>query len=351
MLLSLWYKALRNFYSRPCGRGDPRALGRASAAKYFYSRPCGRGDSALFCSRQIPFYFYSRPCGRGDRNERSWSMSTIIISTHAPAGGATDGDHADTLGDVISTHAPAGGATDMMRDADDDKTRISTHAPAGGATYNTPLYCSRSSFLLTPLREGRRRLPEIMREMQRFLLTPLREGRRPSYAVFRSLISYFYSRPCGRGDPPTDSLKAPEMPFLLTPLREGRHDVPDAKTETEKFLLTPLREGRLLYRNHLRLDIRLFLLTPLREGRPTLVLILERNVLISTHAPAGGATIISGQPGLGKTFLLTPLREGRPPRGGKSNPLSPYFYSRPCGRGDSNFPQVRHEVLRQIAER
>lgn len=28
-----------------------------------------------------------------------------------------------------------------------------------------------------------------------------------------------------------------------------------------------------------------------------------------------------------------------------------YFYSRPCGRGDSNFPQVRHEVLRQIAER
>ena len=32
-------------------------------------------------------------------------------------------------------------------------------------------------FLLTPLREGRRRLPEIMREMQRFLLTPLREGR------------------------------------------------------------------------------------------------------------------------------------------------------------------------------
>ena len=27
------------------------------------------------------------------------------------------------------------------------------------------------------------------------------------------------------------------------------------------------------------------------------------------------------------------------------------FYSRPCGRGDGNFPQVRHEVLRQIAER
>lgn len=53
--------------------------------------------------------------------------------------------------------------------------------------------------------------------------------------------------------------------------------------------------------------------------------------------------------------------------------ITMYFYSRPCGRGDqslsamcsatnaflltplregdSNFPQVRHEVLRQIAER
>ena len=50
---------------------------------------------------------------------------------------------------------------------------------------------------------------------------------------------------------------------------------------------------------------------------------------ISTHAPAGGATIL----------------HCRHARGGQN------FYSRPCGRGDSNFPQVRHEVLRQIAER
>ena len=52
-------------------------------------------------------------------------------------------------------------------------------------------------------------------------------------------------------------------------------------------------------------------------------------VLISTHAPAGGATNVPSK----QEYSL-------------SN-----FYSRPCGRGDSNFPQVRHEVLRQIAER
>ena len=72
-----------------------------------------------------------------------------------------------------------------------------------------------------------------------------------------------------------------------------------------------------------------FLLTPLREGR----------------RPWGrrGST----QNG----FLLTPLREGRHSARKQSDERCFYFYSRPCGRGDSNFPQVRHEVLRQIAER
>ena len=55
----------------------------------------------------------------------------------------------------------------------------------------------------------------------------------------------------------------------------------------------------------------------------------RRKKLISTHAPAGGATA---------AYLH-----------GRHNVCD--FYSRPCGRGDSNFPQVRHEVLRQIAER
>ena len=50
-------------------------------------------------------------------------------------------------------------------------------------------------------------------------------------------------------------------------------------------------------------------------------------------------------------FLLTPLREGRQLHFAVDFNLVDYFYSRPCGRGDGNFPQVRHEVLRQIAER
>ena len=74
--------------------------------------------------------------------------------------------------------------------------------------------------------------------------------------------------------------------------------------------------------------------------------------IISTHAPAGGATQTSCDSSqAGNQFLLTPLREGRHSQISASLFVQFYFYSRPCGRGDSNFPQVRHEVLRQIAER
>ena len=61
--------------------------------------------------------FYSRPCGRGDSAPAASSSLSAAISTHAPAGGATD--DAGGVGPVhtISTHAPAGGATAPARDS------------------------------------------------------------------------------------------------------------------------------------------------------------------------------------------------------------------------------------------
>ena len=123
------------------------------------------------------------------------------------------------------------------------------------------------TFLLTPLREGRREYPlrwtrkhhfysrpcgrgdaaprKDMSEEYLFLLTPLREGRqsrieepcdrpcnfysRPcgrgdrSAAVRAGIKKYFYSRPCGRGDARREKKSLPSGRFLLTPLREGRH--------------------------------------------------------------------------------------------------------------------------------
>ena len=145
-------------------------------------------------------------------------------------------------------------------------------------------------FLLTPLREGRRRPPRRHSPSGLFLLTPLREGRPDPDAGVEHLLSisthapaggattngsktisgtsisthapaggatkgriiwqqkttYFYSRPCGRGDRLIASSNPIWFLFLLTPLREGRHS----------------------------------------ERRPH-----SRWRFISTHAPAGGATV------------------------------------------------------------
>ena len=56
--------------------------------------------------------------------------------------------------------------------------------------------------------------------------------------------------------------------------------------------------------------------------------------IISTHAPAGGATIIAECEEQGIQFLLTPLREGRLVLQRLGGSHGKNFYSRPCGRGD-----------------
>ena len=78
-----------NFYSRPCGRGDAERELRLRDLRDFYSRPCGRGDAAVLI------------------------VADVLVA--------------------ISTHAPAGGATESIQNG---------YAPR--------------TFLLTPLREGRR---------------------------------------------------------------------------------------------------------------------------------------------------------------------------------------------------
>ena len=60
--------------------------------------------------------------------------------------------------------------------------------------------------------------------------------------------------------------------------------------------------------------------------------------IISTHAPAGGATIIAECEEQGIQFLLTPLREGRLVLQRLGGSHGKNFYSRPCGRGDFSPP-------------
>ena len=173
-----WRTTAQNFYSRPCGRGD--FPGRSHAGRrclYFYSRPCGRGDRAGSPRYGLCADFYSRPCGRGDSSKARRRKSSSENFYSRPCG---RGDQTPGLlrrRGQISTHAPAGGATEF-EDRFQQRLGISTHAPAGGATMRIHTRRRSAKFLLTPLREGRHGEPLNSATATVFLLTPLREGRR-----------------------------------------------------------------------------------------------------------------------------------------------------------------------------
>ena len=101
------------------------------------------------------------------------------------------------LAEVISTHAPAGGAT-TGRSPGCRKESISTHAPAGGATSAAGQSKSQFRlFLLTPLREGRPEWCEKIVNGRKFLLTPLREGRPVVREIFGSVLKISTHAPAG----------------------------------------------------------------------------------------------------------------------------------------------------------
>ena len=165
----------------------------------------------------------------------------------------------------ISTHAPAGGATTLLGVLAHPAT-ISTHAPAGGATRKEPKK-PRPDLISTHAPAGGATLGCAPRPGGVLISThaPAGGATFPEHLRCRASAD-FYSRPCGRGDERSSVLGNAGRAFLLTPLREGR-PAQGAERETD--------------------------------------------FIISTHAPAGGATH------------------------GRRKPIGPsHFYSRPCGRGD-----------------
>ena len=123
--------------------------------------------------------------------------------------------------------------------------------------------------------------------------------------------------------------------FLLTPLREGRHADGDDCTQTPLISTHAPAGGATKPYFLINLIFSLFLLTPLREGRPAAGRDRKKMAEISTHAPAGGATADARSQG-GRGLIST-----HAPAGGAtdfalriSRPR-PHFYSRPCGRGDA----------------
>ena len=129
---------------------------------------------------------------------RMADSAELLISTHAPAGGATSYFQGVTASRLISTHAPAGGATKDQFGMDASLS-ISTHAPAGGATYEHKQHRRAENISTHAPAGGATKLFISQPMKEKFLLTPLREGRR-ILLYFIVEQQHFYSRPCGRGD-------------------------------------------------------------------------------------------------------------------------------------------------------
>ena len=250
----------------PAGGATGAAAGRLCQRQNFYSRPCGRGDRQYRAQRINWIHFYSRPCGRGDREPRE-VRAEIHDFYSRPCG---RGDRSSSPARQAQTYfysRPCGRGDLHDPGANREIRTISTHAPAGGATldHGVQLLC-RLHFYSRPCGRGDARRPLRTRTSATFLLTPLREGR-----PFR-----FRRCPC-------------RPLFLLTPLREGRRLPACAKTLCPYFYSRPCGRGD----------------KPNPSGN-------SQYAAISTHAPAGGATLMDAE-------------EIR---------CAKHFYSRPCGRGD-----------------
>ena len=156
---------------------------------------------------------------------------------------------------------------------------ISTHAPAGGATYGfeVTLFDEDYYFYSRPCGRGDQK-PEV-RTIRRYISTHAPAGGATRVCHHRCRQNdNFYSRPCGRGDNEINIGQRHGSQFLLTPLREGRQVLKRLVRIGTVFLLTPLREGRpvsLLC----SASAGIFLLTPLREGRQARM----ANTLPCTH--------------------------------------------------------------------
>ena len=197
------------------------------------------------CYTIIQSHFYSRPCGRGDwlAGQMGLPVEKFLLTPlregrRQPAGGTPDRRN-------ISTHAPAGGATSKTECVHQARN-ISTHAPAGGATISNGSRSWPRRFLLTPLREGRlNRI--VIALMQELISTHAPAG--GATADLRRCWKHrphFYSRPCGRGDtPPGQPERSLHHISTHAPAGGATCEENGIEEPLMQFLLTPLREGRL----------------------------------------------------------------------------------------------------------
>ena len=279
-----------DFYSRPCGRGDVTDAPYTYTETEFLLTPLREGRrGAHRYRRRAKKHFYSRPCGRGDPSAGSpYTTPGQFLLTPLREGRRSMINTKHVLSVFLLTPLREG------------------RRPWGrrGSTQN--------GFLLTPLREGRRASSQMRTNICGFLLTPLREGRLYEHKQHRRAENISTHAPAGGATCELQAAVAAVL-FLLTPLREGRPlRSPSPLRSWAYFYSRPCGRGDPEAIIKIAETLTISTHAPAGGATGSDVLPFSR-IAISTHAPAGGATYAVGVSGReGELFLLTPLREGRP---------------------------------------
>ena len=232
---------LRFQLTRPRGARLVRAFAFAEPDLFQLTRPRGARPELIVID-DLGKGFNSRAREGRDR-PHPYAYRGRQVSTHAPARGATVRSYAPQEDEEVSTHAPARGATRRRRRSR-RRLKVSTHAPARGATIARAAEGPSSDVSThAPARGATGRLRPCRAAAWKFQLTRPRGARRFWLASMAS-TQCFNSR-----------------------AREGRD-----------------RGGPHRCRSSVGFNSRA------REGRDLVALVGEIAEIVSTHAPARGAT-------------------------------------------------------------
>ena len=168
---------------------------------------------------------------------------------------------------------------------------ISTHAPAGGATVCGGRTMERlTNFYSRPCGRGDFWLLSEPVKTPLFLLTPLREGRRVHKLFGDFAFAYFYSRPCGRGDLGTSEAHFRAVCISThAPAGGATHSQIPVKNVVSISTHAPAGGATNRLRELAEAD-KISTHAP-AGGATDRALLYEMPKIISTHAPAGGATV------------------------------------------------------------
>ena len=233
-----------NFYSRPCGRGDPTSQPEPQRRPNFYSRPCGRGDPQLDAASEIGIISTLTPLREGAtiKTIACGTAQKVFLLTPLAEGATWRYVEEEAWNDYFYSRPCGEGRPVYLRRATAGR-RISTHAPA--------------------------------------------EGRLLSFSTASRRVDDFYSRPCGRGDgTPHFGAVLPDFISTHAPAERGDSARRAAATSSPAFPTHAPAEGR-----HNRIPNRMMVSYFYSRPCGATIRTFTRNHIIhviSTHAPAEG---------------------------------------------------------------